>query len=206
VSNAPAAVDFWFEPSCPFTWRTSRWLVDVSSHREVSITWRLMSLAMLNEGKEIPEEFRVRMQQGLLALRVLAACGETEGQEALARLYTRLGTHRHVRGESYGGEVIRAALSEAELPGSLAAAAEDTGYDEAVRTSHLAGQRRVGTESGSPVFAIDGGRGYFGPVVVPIPTGEDVTRLFEAVRMLSSVPAFSELKTARAPLEDLPDR
>jgi Mycothiol-dependent nitroreductase Rv2466c len=204
VSDVPTAVDFWFDPRCPFTWRTSRWLVDVANRRPVSITWRLMSLAMLNEGKDVPEQYLVRMRQGTLALRVLAACGDTEGQDAMAKLYTCLGSRRHERGEPYGGGVIRAALSEAGLPGSLAAAAEDAGYDDAVRSSHQAGQRRVGTESGSPVLAVDGGRGYFGPVVVPIPTGEDGIRLFEAVRMLSSVPAFSELKTARAPLEPSP--
>jgi 2-hydroxychromene-2-carboxylate isomerase len=204
MSDVSTAVDFWFDPICPYTWRTSRWLLDVSGRRPVSVTWRLMSLAMLNEGKDVPEQTRDRMQQGLLALRVLTACGETAGQEGIAKLYTCLGTHRHQRGEPYSSEVIAAAVSEAGLPGPLAAAAEDTGYDDAVRSSHEAGQRRVGTETGSPVLAIDGGRGYFGPVVVPIPTGDDGIRLFEAVRMLATVPAFSELKTARASLETSP--
>jgi 2-hydroxychromene-2-carboxylate isomerase len=193
-------VDFWFDPSCPFTWRTSRWLVDIAGRRQVSVTWRLMSLAILNEGKDVPERYRVPMQQGILALRVLAACAQTEGQGAVANLYTCLGTRRHERAESYEDQMIRAAVSDAGLPGRLAAAAEDASFDEAIRSSHEQGQRRVGTEVGSPVLAIDGGRGYFGPVVVPIPTGDDSVRLFDAVRLLSTVPAFSELKTARAAL------
>jgi membrane-associated PAP2 superfamily phosphatase len=27
------SVEFWFDPGCRFTWRTSRWLVDVAHRR-----------------------------------------------------------------------------------------------------------------------------------------------------------------------------
>ena len=35
--------------------------------------------------------------------------------------------------------------------------------------------------------------------MVPVPTGEEALKLFEAVRLLAEVPAFSELKTSRNP-------
>jgi 2-hydroxychromene-2-carboxylate isomerase len=190
-------VDFWFDPSCPFTWRTSRWLLEVAGRREVDVTWRPMSLAVLNADKELPEEYREPMRQGTRMLRVLAAAQESGEQDALIRLYTALGTRRHEHGKDYGDDTLRDALAEVGLPESLAEAADAERYDEVVRASHDEGQRRAATEVGSPVVSVDGGRGFFGPVVVPVPTGEEADRLYEAVRLLSSVPAFSELKGAR---------
>lgn len=198
MTDGPMSIEFWFDPGCPFTWRTSRWLTDVAARREMSVTWRLMSLAVLNEGKEIPEQFRARIAQGTRTLRVLAACDEAGGQEALRRLYSALGSRVHEQGAPDDDDALRAAIAEAGLDESLAAAADDARYDDRIRASHAAGQRRVGIEAGSPVTAI-GDAAFHGPVVSPVPTGEEAMRLFDAVRLLAAVPSFSELKTARAP-------
>jgi hypothetical protein len=139
------------------------------------------------------------MQQSVRALRVLAASDQAGGQEALPRLYTALGTRVHEQHAAYDDDVLRAALADVGLASSLADAADDERYDERVRASHDEAQRRVGTEVGSPVTAFASGAAYFGPVVVPVPSGEEARRLFDALRLLASVPAFSELKTARAP-------
>jgi predicted DsbA family dithiol-disulfide isomerase len=196
--TAEEHIDFWFDPACPFTWRTSRWLHEVAGQRPVEITWRLMSLSVLNAGKDVPEQYREPMRQGVRALRVLAAAQEAGGQDAVARLYTALGTRRHEHGKDYEDGVLQDAVAEAGLPASVAAAADEERYDATVLASHEEGQRRVGTEVGSPVTAVGGGRGFFGPVVVPVPTGAEALRLLDAVRLLASVPSFSELKGARA--------
>lgn len=130
---------------------------------------------------------------------VLAAAEEVGGQDALRHMYTAIGSRRHEQGADYDDVVFRAAAVEAGLDSALADSANDERYDDRIRASHDEAQRRVGTEVGSPVTAIAGGTAYFGPVVVPVPDGEEALRLFDALRMLSSVPAFSELKTARAP-------
>ena len=67
----------------------------------------------------------------------------------------------------------------------------------AVSKSHAQAQALVGQESGSPILSIDGGPGYFCPVVAPIPAGDEADMLFDAVVLISQVPAFSELKRAR---------
>ncbi len=190
-------VDFWFDPGCPFTWQTSRWLVDVAERRAVDIRWRPMSLAVLNEGREIPEQYRAFMEAGAKRLRVLAAVEETGGSEALGRFYGALGRRVFGEGRDADRSLLVEALEETGLPATLAAAYDDESYDAAVRKSHDEGQARVGTEIGSPVVVIGDGPGYFGPVVTPVPTGDDGVRLFDALVALSSVPQFSELKRAR---------
>jgi 2-hydroxychromene-2-carboxylate isomerase len=195
----PTPVDFFFDPGCPFTWATSRWITEVAGTGAAAVSWRLMSLGILNEDKDIPEEYRPFMAQGARALRALAAAGEHGGNDAVAALYTALGTHRHVNGDPYTDEVIAAAVAEAGLPASVAAAVDDEDRDKAVRAGHEESQAAVGQESGSPVVRL-GEVAWFGPVVAPAPTGDEALRLFEALRTLATVPSFSELKTSRGEL------
>jgi 2-hydroxychromene-2-carboxylate isomerase len=191
-------VTFFFDAGCPFTWRTSRWLTEVADTGAADVTWRLMSLAVLNEGKEIPEQYRAIMEQGTRVQRVLAAAEAHGGSEALGRLYTEIGTRVHEKGEPATDDAVAAAVSDAGLPASVAAAVDDDGLDATVRASHQEAQAAVGQESGSPVLQM-GAVGWFGPVVVPPPTGDAALRLFDAVRLLAEVPGFSELKTRRNP-------
>src|SRR5690349_12620836 len=188
-------VDFFFDPGCPYTWRTSRWISGVAAAGVATVTWRVMSLGLLHEGGEVPPEWREPMQQNTRALRALAA---VDDNAARGRLYTALGTRRHEKNLTYTDEEIAAAVAEAGLPEAVAAAVGDHSLDAAVRASHDEAQAAVGQETGSPVLRV-GERAWFGPVVVPVPTGAEALRLFEGVRLLAQVSAFSELKTRRNP-------
>jgi len=190
-------ISFWLDPGCPWTWRTSRWLRSVAAERGIDIDWHVMSLAVLNDGREIPEAYRERMAESWRPVRLLAAADAEGGPAAVGRLYDALGTMIHDEGHEPDDDAVAKALEAAELPRELAAARDDTAYDAAVRDSHARGQERVGTESGSPVIAIDDGPGFFGPVVTAPPDGDDAERLLDALIMLSAVPTFSELKRAR---------
>lgn len=195
------SITLWFDPCCPFTWRTSRWIRDVATRRGEQVTWRFLSLAILNEGKDdIPERLRKAHQKALAALRVLAAAEERFGQPAVDRLYTAIGQHVHDGDADLTPDTLAVALADAGLPSDLLQAADDTAFDKVISESHQLGQSRVGMESGSPVIAIDDGPGFFGPVISSVPAADEADRLFEAMRLLSTVPAFSEVKRERAPL------
>src|SRR6266508_2353108 len=129
---AVMAITFWFDPTCPFTWRTSRWVRDVAERRGEDVRWRFLSLAILNEGKDVPEQYRKHHAWSRGALRVLAATDERHGQQAVDRLYTALGRRVHDKVADRGDDVIRAALGDADLPAELADAAADSRYDAAV--------------------------------------------------------------------------
>ena len=193
-------ITFWFDSTCPFTWRTSRWIRDVTARHGDTILWRFLSLAVLNEGKEVPERHRASIAWSTKAHRVLAAADDHYGQEAVDRLYTAIGHRIHEQDNKRDTMTLADAVTECGLPAELLSAVDDTGWDKVVRDSHDEAQNRVGMETGSPVMAIDDGPAFFGPVVVPVPESEDADRLFEALRLLSTVPQFSELKRARNPL------
>ena len=197
LSTMSDDVTFWFDPSCPYTWRTSRWLLAVTAARNLSIDWRLMSLAILNEDNEVSPRIRATQAGGRRAGRVLTAVDEKYDTDAVERLYTEIGTRVHEDGRDIDERVLTEALGAAGLPADLYFAIEDDEMDEYLVESHYEGQERVGTEAGSPIIAFGDGPGFFGPIVVPVPEGEAAEKLFDAVRLLSAVPEFSELKRAR---------
>jgi 2-hydroxychromene-2-carboxylate isomerase len=190
-------VTFWFDPACPFTWRTGRWLRDAAAAHGDRVDWRLMSLSVLNSDKDLPDEYREPMRQSALASRVLAEAGLRHGNEALDALYTALGRRLHEQGDAMTRDMVVAAVADAGLPADLLDAYEDDQRDRTVHDSHDEAQRRVGQEAGSPVIAFDDGPGYFGPIVTDTPSGADSDRLYQAMKLISAVPQFSELKRAR---------
>ncbi len=191
------AIEFWFDPSCPFTWRTSRWARELEQAGLATVEWKVMSLGILNEGREMSERHREGMVRGARFLRALVAAQDEGGADAVGRLYDALGAHLHERREHLADDVLLRSAEEAGLSGSVVDAADDESLDAAVRASHEEGQRRVGTESGSPITAYDAGPAFFGPVVVPAPAGDEAATLLTAMTALSKVPAFSELKRSR---------
>ena len=191
---------FWFDPTCPFTWATSCWLRDTAPTQGAHVRWRLMSLAVLHEGDEVPEQRRAAMALSWRPLRLLAATARTAGDDAVGALFAALGTRMHEQRRPVDDALLAESLQEAGLPADLLAAADDDAYDEDVRASHAQAQQRVGTDSGSPVLALDDGPAWFGPVVAPVPTGQAATDLWLGLASLSRVAQFSELKRGRAPL------
>ncbi|TDD12335.1 disulfide bond formation protein DsbA [Nonomuraea deserti] len=187
--------DIWFDPSCPYTWVTSRWLLEVRKVRPVEVRWHVMSLSVLNEGRDDDPEGD---PEGYLwvPVRVCAAVLRHHGQEALGRFYTALWTTGG--GGDWLGD-LRTALESAGLPSGLAAAGTSTDYDGDVRASHAEGIALVGEHVGTPVVAVTGAGGggrvaFFGPVVSRIPRGEDAGRLWDGTLLVAGTPGFHELK------------
>ena len=196
-NTAVPVVDFWFDPACPWAWMTSRWMDEAAQQRDVEVHWHVMSLAVLNEGREdLPERYRELLTTAWAAVRVIIAAERDHGEKVVKPLYDALGTRIHPGGRTDIPAVIAEALEEVGLPAELAAVGDTDEVDDLLRASHARGIGLVGEDVGTPVVAIDG-VGYFGPVVTPAPTGDAALALFDGLVAMTKVPGFYELKRSR---------
>jgi hypothetical protein len=193
--------DMWVDPRCPWAWIASRWLVEVEQVRPVEPRFHVMSLSVLNEGREVQEKYRQGMVEGWGPVRVCIAAEQQHGPEVLRPLYSAMGTRIHHQRAGLGRDMMLAALADADLPAELIEAAESTAYDELLRTSHHAGMGPVGAEVGTPVIHVPGVDGkvtaFFGPVISPIPRGEAAGQLWDGVLAVAGTDGFFELKCSR---------
>ncbi|GAB3377159.1 mycothiol-dependent nitroreductase Rv2466c family protein [Amycolatopsis echigonensis] len=180
------------DPVCPFAWLTYRWLTEAMPDTH-ALRLRPMSLAVLNEGREVAPAQRRRIEDSRVVGRVLTVI---EDQQAAAVFHAAVGRRVHEQGVPVEAPLLRAALGEARLPADLASAARSADHDAALRALHQASQDALGEPGGSPITTI-GGRTFFGPVLTELPAPADGRALFAALTAAAAVPGFAELRRSR---------
>lgn len=201
------AVGLWVDPVCPWAWATARWLIEVERVRDIVVCVNVMSLSVLNSGREnVSDFYRDQVPRWWGPVRVLIAAAKQHGDEVRRPLYLAMGRriHNDQRGSEDLPAVIAEALTELELPMELGESAVTDEFDGLLRESHQAGMGPVGEEVGTPVIHIPADAGttvaFFGPVLKSVPKGEEAGRLWDGVMAVTGWPGFTELKRSRSGL------
>lgn len=193
---AKETLHMWFDPTCPWAWMTSRWALEVEKVRDVEVQFHVMSLSVLNEGRDLDPEYLDLMKKAWGPVRVIIAAAQEHGNSVIADLYTAMGTRIHLGENKDYEQVIKESLAEVGLPETLAEATHTDAYDDALRASHKEGISLVGEDVGTPVIAV-GDVAFFGPVVSPAPKGEAAGKLYDGTLLVAGTPGFFEIKRTR---------
>lgn len=192
----PTRVDLYVDPVCPFAWLAFRWLTEVERERVLDLRVRLMSLAVLNEGREghAPAEDK-GLDSAWRPARVGTALSARHGEPVLRDYVRAFGERFHDRGLRGRDRVLREVLAEMGAE-DLYGAADSTEHDDTVRRIHHEGMDPVGDEVGTPVLHV-AGTAFFGPVLGAVPRGQDALDMFDGAVLLARNPLFYELKRCR---------
>ncbi len=200
---SPTGVEYFFDPACPWTWLTSRWLVDAAPQRGVEITWRSLSLLVVNDGN-VPEQYAALVHAAARAHRLFAALDDAGRNDLIGAAYTAIGTRVHDGGEDLTVDLVREAAASVGA-GDWLDAVDDERWDATVELSTKAALDLAGPDVGSPILAHGSPRvGLFGPIVNPGPRGEQGARLLDLVLETSEIDGFFELKRGRTGGPQLP--
>lgn len=192
-------VSFFADPCCPWTWNTSRWLVEAAALANVSITWRTLSLAELNKDREVSEHFRPKLACSRRMARVLEALRAEGRNDDMQAMFTAYGTRVHHDDHDPGDELIVACATASGIDLEFTSTAvNDESWDVAIAQSVTEAMELAGPDVGSPIIAVPTlGRGYFGPIVSPPPTGAEALALWNVLAASFELPTFFELKRGR---------
>jgi predicted DsbA family dithiol-disulfide isomerase len=198
-------VEVFIDPSCPWAWVTSRWLLEVAPERDLTITWRSYCLEIRDDygvAPTVPDDYR---QQALDAhalshrlLRIFEAARAQGGEGDVDRLYAEWGRRYFAPGRPEGEALLVDCVAAAGLPTALAAA-EDAEWDTPIRESMEIAYAFGGPKTQTPTIVVraDPPHGFKGPVMTPAPTGAAAVRLWDAIQVLSEHEGFFEVTRPR---------
>ncbi|MGO0575038.1 mycothiol-dependent nitroreductase Rv2466c family protein [Ornithinimicrobium panacihumi] len=201
-SGAGTRAELFFDPACPWAWMTSRWMMEAAQVRDLDVTWSVMSLSVLNEGRDLDADYRAFNDGAWVGPRSIIAATkdlpEDEANELRKKMYDAYGQRIHLDGRGTSDYVALATevVEELGLDPAIVEIAQGESVDAELRASHQRAMDLVGDDVGTPVISVDG-VAFFGPVVTPAPKGEEAGRLWDGCVLVAGTPGFFELKRTR---------
>ena len=200
-------VEFYVDPSCPWAWITSRWILEVSPQRDLNVLWRSYCLEIRDEygvAPTMPEEHRAAALAGHALshrmLRVMEAARARHGEEAVGHIYEQWGPRFFARGKTHDDTLLWDCLTAAGVDAQLVSAADEEKWDGPIVDSMEVAYAFGGPKTQTPTVVIrsDPAHGFKGPVMAPAPTGAAALAMWDALQALSAQPGFFEVTRPRA--------
>lgn len=205
-----ADIHFHWDPVCPFSWMTSRWIEKVVARTGYEVDWRFISLRLVNRhvdyASHFPAEYEAGHTAGLRMLRVAARTRAEHGRDVMGPLYTAMGSsifdreppdEQQAHYEWLGSEDhVGPLLEDLGLPRALVDALDDPSWDAELTEESDTARAMTGSDVGTPIihFQPPDGPAFFGPVISRLPSDDDAVRLWDIVIELATFEGFAELK------------
>jgi len=196
-------ISFYYDPSCPWCWITSRWLTEVQAEREIEIDWRPFSLAIKN-GELGGDDVTGHLDTHSIAHRVLRIIEAIHAEEGIDRgtLFTEFGKSYFIDPKLGDEDFFQAVLERMNLSLDYLDELDNTDHDQALQ-QHLDDATEIaGDDVGVPliIFETSDGEqvGYFGPVLRRLPDPERGLEIWDALHTIATGPDFFELKRKRS--------
>ena len=122
------SIDLYVDPVCPFAWVTSRWLLDAATTTGRSVILRQMSLAVLNDGRDVAPAQRAKLEWSRRVGRVFAAATDEGGPGAFGDLYEALGALVHNGAGDVADSLVKEALAATSSSPELVDALDDPAW------------------------------------------------------------------------------
>jgi predicted DsbA family dithiol-disulfide isomerase len=202
-------VEFYVDPSCPWAWITSRWLLEVAPQRDLTISWRSYCLEIRDDygvAPTVPERYRQQALEGHALshgmLRIFEAARVEAGEGAVDRLLTAWGTRYFSRKTRPTADILVETVAAAGLDPHLVEAAGDETWDGPIRESMDVAYAFGGPKTQTPTIVVraDPPHGFKGPVMATAPSGTEAVRLWDAITVLSECEGFYEITRPRTKL------
>src|SRR3954452_11566123 len=130
------AVEVFVDPSCPWAWITSLWLVDVAPQRDLAVTWRSYCLEIRDDYGVAPTMPEHRRERAIAAhalshrmLRIFEAARAQTGEAAVDALFMAWGRRFFARGPAREEALLAECLAATRLDADLLVAADDAKWD-----------------------------------------------------------------------------
>jgi predicted DsbA family dithiol-disulfide isomerase len=201
------AVEVYVDPSCPWAYITSLWLVEVRPQRDLDLTWRSFCLEIRDDYGVAPTMPAERREAAIAAhalshrmLRIMEAARARVGEHAVEPLLMAWGPRFFPRGSARDDSILAACLDACGLDADLLDAAGEEKWDAPIVESMAIAYEYGGQKTQTPTIVVrdDPPHGFKGPVMAPAPTGEAAVQLWDALQVLSREPGFFEFTRPRA--------
>ncbi len=174
-------------------------MVEAAETAGFDVVWRTLCLAELNKDREVSEHFRPKLACSRRMARLLEALRAEGRNDEMKAIFIAYGARVHHDDHDPGDELITSCSNACHVDLAFTAnAINDESWDTAIAASVAEAMELAGPDVGSPIIAVpELGRGFFGPIVSPPPTGEDALALWNVLEASFALPTFFELKRGR---------